>query len=256
MKRECLQAILRDLLLNIPEVGLSEFGAVRYANCRDTSTVIHPLSIFASVLRVLSKLDDDRLGVMMNVFRTASASQPGRHGIEDLHARTRALNKLNKELLGLPYGRTFLESLATKMIDCKLPFDSEGERNLAGIIAGIQRKQQESLGRTGSQGLWSAQVVDDKAASVDNPWSPLLRQFIRTKDALHQVINGSQRRQLEIERIQRSITTSLAAIGNDWDKIVAESTTQDNFAMIILAVLGSIFLPATFISVRRHSMYA
>ena len=249
MGRPQLKSVLSDLLLHIPELRFSEFGALAYHGCSDTSTVIHPLSIFASFLRVLSNLDEHRLAAVKtnDSELTSQLAQIEDLRMEDFYENGKYLNKLNREISEMSYRSEFLQSVASQMVNAKLFITSKGSGdgvNLASFIDSIRQPQQQGY-------IPPLERVDRIVSTTSNPWSPLLPQFTRTLAILHQVLIDSKRRQSDIESVQRSIAISLAATGNDWSEAVAEATRRETSAMMILAALGAVFLPASFISVRR-----
>ena len=71
-----------------------------------------------------------------------------------------------------------------------------------------------------------------------------------------QVIQSCKHRQLEVQCLQQRIDINITVINNlatqdhvKWTKRVAQATKRDSSAMKVIAVLGLLFLPGTFISV-------
>ncbi|KAH0543157.1 hypothetical protein FGG08_002502 [Glutinoglossum americanum] len=212
--REKLQLILADLLSS-PLTALEDYS---------TDTVIHPVSFFGSLLKILSNEDAEKIHEKVEVLK----------GLEE-QISSKPISKLGKISVQLNDLRSGLSTLRT-VTDLMLAF--------------VKDLENSEIINDGNEVLKLADFP-----KRDGRWSRLNDQLHRTMDNLREVKQYCQSYKLNLQCLQQSIDISIAVISNlmtqnntKWNRRVAEATRRDSSAMKVIALLGLLFLPGTFMS--------
>ncbi|KAH0558640.1 hypothetical protein GP486_004707 [Trichoglossum hirsutum] len=214
LSSDSLQQVLEDLKCH------DEFA---YQDERE-GLIIHPVSFLGCLLKTFSGQDDKVLYEKAKKLMQLE-SQISTEPISGLGGVSIELNRLRSDLPKLRTFADFAFSLTKDLEDAVVVSRDDFVLKLADF------------------------------PTDDTEWEHLNDSLCRTKDDLRKVRKYCQSRKLDIECMQHSIEMDFSVISNltalsniEWNKRVAQATRHDSSAMKVVAVLGLVFLPGTFIS--------